>query len=55
MAHGDICKDRMVEGIKMKSSSEWNKRAGLTNPTAEEPLALSGGWEGDSQCSSWTW
>lgn len=52
MAHHDISKSRMVEGIKMKSNSEWNKRADMGGggadkvPVAEELLALDGGWEG---------
>lgn len=61
MAHRDISKRRMVEGIKMKSNSEWNKRADMGGggadkvPVAEELLALDGGWEGGSQFSSGMW
>lgn len=37
MAHGGICQDRMVEGIKMKSNSEWNKRAGMGRGGTDKP------------------
>jgi hypothetical protein len=48
MAHSDISKDGIVEGIKVKSHSEWNKRAGMGGggagkvPIANELLATDG-------------